>query len=32
MTPLSLADVRAAADRIRPFVHRTPVLTSGTLD
>lgn len=31
MTP-SLADVRAAADRIRPFVRRTPVHTSGTLD
>lgn len=25
-------DVRAAADRIAPFVHRTPVLTSRTLD
>lgn len=28
----TLADVRAAAGRIRPFVHRTPVLTSGTID
>src|SRR5476651_1491048 len=26
------ADVLAAAERIRPFVHRTPVFTSGTLD
>lgn len=25
-------DIRAAAERIRPFVHRTPVLTSTTLD
>lgn len=25
-------DVVAAADRIRPYVHRTPVLTSATLD
>ncbi|MGB5532824.1 MAG: threonine/serine dehydratase [Acidimicrobiia bacterium] len=30
--PVSLADVEAAADRIRPFVHRTPVFTSATLD
>jgi threonine dehydratase len=28
----TLADVRAAAVRIRDHVHRTPVLTSGTLD
>ncbi len=28
----TLADVRAAADRIRGHVHRTPVLTSATLD
>ncbi len=27
-----LADVRAAADRIAGYVHRTPVLTSATLD
>lgn len=27
-----LSDVRAAADRIAPYVHRTPVLTSATLD
>src|SRR5579883_3101459 len=34
MTPEAptFADVRAAAERIRPFVHRTPVLTSGTID
>ena len=25
-------DVRAAHDRIRPFIHRTPVLTCATLD
>lgn len=29
---ITLADVEAAAARIRPFVHRTPVLTSATLD
>ena len=29
---LSLADVRSAAERIRPFVQRTPVHTSDTLD
>ncbi len=28
----TLADIRAAADRIRGHVHRTPVLTSATLD
>ncbi len=28
----SLDDVRAAADRIGPYVHRTPVITSATLD
>jgi len=28
----TLADVRAAAERIRPHVHRTPVLTCATLD
>ena len=27
-----LAAVRAAADRIRGIVHRTPVMTSDTLD
>jgi threonine dehydratase len=30
--PLTFDDVRAAATRIAPFVHRTPVLTSKTLD
>ena len=30
--PPTLADVRAAAERIRPFVLRTPVHTSDTLD
>ena len=29
---LTIADVREAADRIRPFVRRTPVFTSNTLD
>jgi threonine dehydratase/serine racemase len=29
---VTLADIRAAADRIRPFVHRTPVMTCATLD
>lgn len=32
MTDLSLADVRAAAQRIEGIAHRTPVLTSRTLD
>ena len=30
--PVSLEDVRAAAARLRPFVHRTPVVTSRSLD
>jgi threonine dehydratase len=30
--PPTFADVEAAAARIAPFVHRTPVLTSATLD
>jgi threonine dehydratase len=30
--PVSLADVQAAAARIRPYAHRTPVLTCATLD
>lgn len=29
---ISITDVRAAAERIRDHVHRTPVLTSATLD
>lgn len=28
----TIDDVRAAADRISPFIHRTPILTSKTLD
>ncbi len=32
MNTLSLKDVRAAADRIRPHAHRTPVLTCRALD
>ena len=31
MSP-TLADIRAAAERIRPYAHRTPVLTCHTLD
>lgn len=31
MSP-SLADLRAAADRLAPLAHRTPVLTSSSLD
>jgi threonine dehydratase len=30
--PATFSDVRAAATRIEPFVHRTPVLTSARLD
>jgi len=29
---LTLRDIRAAHERIRPFVHRTPVMTSSALD
>jgi threonine dehydratase len=32
MTPPDLADIREAAARIAPLAHRTPVLTSRTLD
>ncbi len=32
MTTLTLADIEAAAERIRPYVHRTPVLTSTQLN
>jgi threonine dehydratase len=32
MAGVSFADVQVAATRIAPFVHRTPVLTSTTLD
>ena len=32
MSAVTLADVRAAAERIRPFVAHTPVHTSGTMD
>jgi len=28
----TLADIRQAADRIRPFAHRTPVLTCASID
>jgi len=30
--PPTLADVRAAHDRIRPFIHRTPVLTCSAVN
>jgi threo-3-hydroxy-L-aspartate ammonia-lyase len=30
--PISIADVRAAAERIAPLAHRTPLLRSRTLD
>ena len=30
--PVSFDDVLAAADRVRPYVHRTPVVTSRSLD
>jgi threonine dehydratase len=30
--PPTLADIRAAHDRIRPFVHRTPVLTCSAVN
>ena len=30
--PVTISDVRAATQRIRAFVHRTPVMTSTTLD
>ena len=30
--PISIDDVRAAADRIAPLAHRTPLLRSRTLD
>jgi threonine dehydratase len=32
MTPPTLADVRAAAERIRPYANRTPVLTCRGID
>ncbi len=31
-SPVTIADVRRAARRISPYVHRTPVITSGTID
>lgn len=31
-SPLSIDDVRAARERIAPYVHRTPVLTSRQID
>ncbi|MDB6094610.1 MAG: tdcB 2 [Verrucomicrobia bacterium] len=30
--PLDLTAIREAHDRIRPHIHRTPVMTSGSLD
>ena len=29
---LTLEDIEESAKRIRPFIHRTPVLTSSSLD
>ena len=31
-TILTIADIRAAADRIRPYIHRTPVLTCTSIN
>lgn len=30
--PPTIDDIRSAAERIKPYAHRTPVLTSGTLN
>jgi len=30
--PPTLSDIRQAADRIKPYIHRTPVLTNGSLN
>jgi threonine dehydratase len=30
--PIGYADIRCAAERIAPYAHRTPVMTSNTLD
>jgi threonine dehydratase len=32
VTAITIQDVRLAAERIRPYVHRTPVLTCASLD
>lgn len=32
MTTPTLADIRVAAERIRPYAHRTPVMTCASLD
>jgi threonine dehydratase len=32
LPPVGIEDIRAAAARIRPHAHRTPVLTSATMD
>jgi threonine dehydratase len=32
LPPVTLSQVEAAAERIRPYVHRTPVLTSRQVD
>jgi threonine dehydratase len=31
-TPPNITDIRAAAERIKPFIHRTPVLTSESIN
>lgn len=30
--PISITDIRAAAERIRPYIHHTPVITCTSLD
>lgn len=32
LPPIGIDDVRRAAERIRPWAHRTPILTSATMD
>jgi threonine dehydratase len=32
MSEPTIQDVQAAAERIRPYIHRTPVMTSETID
>ncbi|MGA2975442.1 MAG: threonine/serine dehydratase [Spirochaetia bacterium] len=32
LPPIGIEDIRRAAERIRPYAHRTPLLTSATMD
>ncbi len=32
LPPVGIEDIHRAAERIRPFAHRTPILTSSTID